>query len=596
MTEHTNGMPANSDKLVTNSPSFVIEELESRTGKWIARIRYAPTGRDTGLSVTLRETSDGSIGIDYGSRGRGKRRRTGKKNRQEAVYYAEAKLEQRIRNSFHSPDYLNASIEEAGGDPSPAQCFALWLSEKADAVTPAWLKNMKRVADIVDVIYGIGQSTLSMGQDFIDDYMERRTTSAIKFTNGRRPLAPTENPGTPAKELHMVFTALEYCANRRLDSDRTQKVLKFNPLADSSIVLPPRNDIRKKRPRTLAHYALLMSPVEQEDGSFLPAPVDRVPGAAPGVTRIITALALHTNRRRRAVNLIQRSEVARTQAEVRAMLTRLEKKKLPVRPEWACYFPNGLIEFPSAKDKEGSRKDQSDLEWHRIVPISRDLAEELDLYDEITGFYNWDPESYLLPSESDRTTPLDLRKVFDTKQVRRAPRDNYRTYTSNGEAIVVQKGDVLRDKNGNRQFSCHGGWYRRAEDIVREDLRRIGANPDDHYAVYAGEVLHAWRAGNVQRVEELGYMRSVIVDANRGERIHFNVNADYVLGWKTDGETTVVHYLPLDPEVMQAIVDNRNSDEILAERRAVKSRDAAAVLGNLDALRRKSRERRVEIV
>jgi hypothetical protein len=96
------------------------------------------------------------------------------------------------------------------------------------------------------------------------------------------------------------------------------------------------------------------------------------------------------------------------------------------------------------------------------------------------------------------------------------------------------------------------------------------------------EVFHGWRAGLARRVVKLRYLRRVQVDEKTGEQVLFNETARYFLGKSVEHDVLVVHYVGIDPEVLAAIAEFRNSDEVEREVRTRCAREERADLDVLD--------------
>ena len=580
------------------SEKFLLEEKDGE--RWVARLIWAPRGQPTGLWVRLYEPARGKIMIDYGSRASGGRKTTGKSDRQEAIWHAEEKLKKLvIKDTREDEDGrdLYDELADADGDPSLWDVFSLYLKDKpasntpGTGISPKWHGLVARVRDTCAYMFGRDFAALDATKQVADEYIERRTSEDIDFGGGRRRLYARDcEKGTAAKEVRIIFTVLKHASKKILHGER-RPALRYNPM--NAKELPAKSEGKGKRPITLDMYAALMDPVENEDGTFGPAPMDQVDPV--GRARIVYALQYHHGGRKGAytrhrsvrdrVPGMRRKDLARTQEEVRELFRRMEDfGAFGVTVEMAEYFAHGVVAYWWENDKEGCRADQSPQEWWRFYPLTEDMAAEWDLYHKRTeehygrkedgglgGAYDWHPDAPLFRDYDDSTQPLRDSTMWRATQYKKA-KGGEPNYTRTGAEVEAKARDVLRDEMGEPLIRSQGGWFRQAQYIARTIARERGEDPDKVMPIYHGEQSHGARGAWIKRVEECGWL--VQVKDHDDQPIDLNRHVLYLEGRKVPPTPRVRNYMKLWPEILMGIAEYRNRAEVMAERERLASEDA----------------------
>lgn len=583
---------------------FKLEEQEG--DRWSARLTWAPRGHPTGLSVRLYEPARGNIMIDYGSRSAGGRMTTGRSDRQEAIWHAEEKLKKLVVEETREDEDgrdLYDELGDADGDPTLWDVFNLYLKEKpasyrpGTGISPKWHGIVTRVRDTCAYLFGRDFPALDMTNDVSEEYVATRISEDIDFGDGRRKLYASDcTRGTAGKEVRIIFTVLKHASNKILHGER-RAALRYNPM--NAKELPAKADGKGKRPITLEMYAALMDPIENQDGTFEPAPMDRVDPV--GRARLIYALQYHHGGRKGAytrhrsvrerVPGMRRKDLARTPEEVRELFRRMEAfGAFGVTVEMAEYFPHGVLAYWWENDKEGCRADQDPKEWWRFYPLSEDLAAECDLYHRRTeeyygrkedgglgGVYDWHPDAPLFRDYEEPTEPLRDSTVWRATQYKKA-RGGEDNYTRSGASVKAEPRNLLRDEHGEPLIRAQGGWFRQAQYIAREIARERGQDPDKVMPIHHGEQAHGARAAWIKRVEECGWL--VQVKGHDDERVDLNRHVLYLEGRKVPPAPRVRNYMKLWPEVLMGIAEYRNREEVMAERERKASEDARAKLAD----------------
>lgn len=207
-----------------------------------------------------------------------------------------------------------------------------------------------------------------------------------------------------------------------------------------------------KDPLRVGHLLQLLSEEETHGGKILPAPVDAADPS--GQLRLTVSILFDQARRRESVTMLRRRNIAVTPEEVRAMLERING---PVRPEWAHYFMNGLIEWEGELDKEG---------YHRVYPISDFLKAELDLYEERVGWSAFGLNDWLFKSPTDPAQPIPWKTLYNTPERRKAKKgESY--LNASGREGTAQGGEICYLPSGEEKLLRKGGRYHRAVRLLR---------------------------------------------------------------------------------------------------------------------------------
>ena len=299
--------------------------------------------------------------IDYGTREAGGRKTTGTSDRQAAIWHAEEKLKKLVvaetREDEDGRD-LYDDLGDAEGDPTLWYVFELYLKEKPASnkpgmgLSPKWHGVITRVRDTCAYMFGRDFAALNMTNQVADEYIATRTSEDIDLGEKRRTLYARDcDKVTAAKEVRIIFTVLKYATSKILHEKRSA-ALRYNPMNAKD--LPAKADGKGKRPITLEMYAALMDPIENEDGTFDRAPMDRVDRV--GRARLIYALQYHHGGRKGAytrhrsvrerVPGMRRKDLARTPEEVLELFRRMEAfGAFGVTVEMAEYFPHGVLAY-----------------------------------------------------------------------------------------------------------------------------------------------------------------------------------------------------------------------------------------------------------
>lgn len=144
-----------------------------------------------------------------------------------------------------------------------------------------------------------------------------------------------------------------------------------------------------------------------------------------------------------------------------------------------------------------------------------------------------------------------------------------------GEHLVDREGNKIarQDENGRWLHSKPGGRFYRAEEIARDDMQTEGLDWAELFDYARGSLVHSWRGHLEILIETLDYIRSVM--AENGDQINLTRHADYLLGRKLEKSVRFDHYIPVDPHILNGMVELREADEVLAERGIRKAAEIA---------------------
>lgn len=552
------------------------ESTGRKSDRWLGRLEWVPKGKSTGLQIRLAERSTGVIELDRGGRGAGSRSSTFTRDRQKAVDIAVDELRRLVRERLEDRE-IDEEVEEAGGDLTLSQAKRKVLQLQKKRVKKAQLDEIERIFDISIALKGPEWSVLLMDETFVDQYFDRRTTTTIVFpaylARPNPSLAPC-GEYKAAKELHTLAAQIRMLSNTPRTPGEQPRVLRFCPfhspvvvdrMPDPKVLMGP-----PKRPLHAEHLLELLSEWTDPEGKVHPAPVDDVDPS--GQLRLTLAILYDQARRRESVTMLRRRNIARTEAEVRAMLERING---PIRPEWAPHFVNGLTEWEGEMDKEG---------FHRVYPNSNFFRAELDLYERRAGWMERDPDDWLFRSPTDPTVPLPGHTLYNTPEPRKA-KSGEEYFDRVGRKCTAEGGEICYFRNGEVRYKRKGGRYQRAVALLRHRLHDEGRNPDVVFPVHEGEVAHGYRGGWAVRMNELGYGRTVKVDDKL--EIDLDQNADYLGDWAVTGTVKNERYVSLNPVVLMGIVECRNSNEVIedvARMRAEETRRSMDALARLREL------------
>ena len=561
-----------SDGLTVPDDYLLTQSTGSKTGRWLARLAWAPDGESTRLHLRLAERPNGVIEMDRGGRGAGSRLSTFTRDRQAAVDIAKEQLRILIRERLEDRE-VDEEVEEAGGDLTLSQSKRKILQLEKDNLDTAYLAQIERVFDIAIALKGAEWSVLLIDERFVDLYMERRTKTTIKFPDHLdRPNAALSSCGeyTAAKELHNLAAQIRKLSDMPRAPGEADRALRFCPFRSPLVVkrMPDPEALMgpPKRPLHAEHLVELLGEWTDPEGKVHPAPVDAVDPS--GQLRLTVAILYDQARRRESVTMPRRRNIALTEPEVRAMLERING---PIRPEWARHFVNGLMEWEGEVDKQG---------FHRVYPISTFLNAELELFENRAAWMERDPDDWLFPRPTDPRLSLPWHTLYNTPEPRKA-KQGEEYVNSSGKKQTARGDEICHFTNGEVRFKRKGGRYQRAVALLRHRLRTEGRNPEAVFPVYKGEVAHGWRDGWAVRMNELGYGQTIKVDDKL--EIDLDQNADYLGDWAISGTVKHERYVSLHPLILMGIVECRPAKEVAEE---VARMRADETRRNMDALAR----------
>lgn len=553
---------------------FMVEESRGRkTGRWVASVIWAPKGAPTALRVRLAERPNGVLELDRGERRGGGRSSTFTTDRQEAVDIAVAELRKIVRNRLDERD-IDAEVVEAGGDLTLWQAKQKVLQLQKTRVGAAHFEHIERLFDVAMALKGTDWSVLLIDETFVDLWMTARTTQAIRFPEHlERPnasLAPCSKY-TAAKELHALAAQVRMLSNTRRAPGEKATALSFCPFHSPTVLdrMPDPASLMgpPKRPLHTHHLVALLSEWTDTDGIVHPAAVDSVDPS--GQLRFTIAIMYDQARRRESVTMLRVRNIALTQAEVRAILARING---PVGEEWAPYFRNGIIEWEGEQDKQG---------YHRIYPISDFVSAELRVYEDRARLSARHPDDWLFPSSTDPQSPIPWKTLYNTPEPRKAVPDE-RYADASGTVRTAEGGEVCYDPSGEVRYARRGGRYQRAVALLRHRQRANGG-PAELFPVHEGEVVHGWRDGWAVRAHELGYGRMVSIGDQT--EIDLDQNADYLGNWAVGGTVKHERYVSLHPVVLMGITESRNSHIIVEEIASLRAKETRRGIEALAQLR-----------
>lgn len=249
---------------------------------------------------------------------------------------------------------------------------------------------------------------------------------------------------------------------------------------------------------------------------------------------------MFTGRRFEAILRLRVEDVV---LDLQGMRRVLEEADEVCRVHWADHFQWGLLNFRRAWDKEGH---------HWPVPISSTLRRAIDQYLSARGL----TEGPLFPAVHDPTRPL--------------------------AQSVIAKNPWRDPKTGRIKI----GRFDRAWRLARKYLERAGKDPDELMPIRSGYKLHRIRAFFATHMAALGYGQASL-DSDAGHSLDDHV--DYIGSWAMGGDVKSDSYVPLDPEILMAVVEWRRAEEVLGRRASLTAERAARARSEIDAVLRADR-------
>lgn len=543
---------------LTTSEGFELEPIKTSTGRWTARLWYSTQQgrrRHRICSVTLREPERGGIVFDLGSREKGGRLRLGTRDPQEAIQEAEKRLA-RIGSALVAGGAVQTMMEYAGGDLTIPQLAAVFFAEKGphreNGIGQHHADNMARMFDVMTELNGHDWTVSQADQEWIHRMIEERmkgvTFSRVKE---RSPLGHVE--WNTARDSVGYFMGAVLVATNTPDPNRPGRTMQdLDPFARAGVELPKGRAPAQKPSVGTEHYLRLMLPVAR-DGHILPAPVDRADET--GATRLMQAAFFHLGVRRGQLLVAKRGHLALTPREVQVMIA--QHGHSIRNQDWRYFVEHGLWLFDGDQNKMAHVDKEG---YTRVMPISADLREEIDLYFERNPDIAGDrPDAPLLRAPSNATMPLSNSAAYGTP-------DWVWVLDSAGEPITDAHGKHIHavDENGRWKIRRHRGRFYRALEIARDDIIAEGRDWSELYPYESGSLVHVWRGHLEILFEALGYIREVAVEG--GGSINLTRHADYLLMRKMEDSVRFEHYIPLDPTILLGMVAMREAEEVLAER------------------------------
>lgn len=549
--------------LVTGD-NFELEEIETKSGRWAARLWFVTRqGRTKNYvcSAVLRERARGHIILDLGSRGRGGRPSLGTSDYQKAVERAQKRLA-RLGQALVTRGEIERTLEVAGGDLTIPQLAAVYFDKKNPRkrnIGQHHADNMVRMFDIMLELNGPDWTVSRADQAWIDR-MIREQMEGISFTRVDR--QPLEARGwNTARDAVGYFMGAVSLACRTPDPHRPgRKMQDTDPFEREDVELPKGRAPKPKKPVGIEHHLRLMTPVRL-DGQELPAPVDRADPS--GITRLMQAAFFGLGVRRKQLRRAKRGHLALTPAGVRIMVARYGHS---IRNEDARHLEHGAWLLEGAESKMGHLGEE---EYTRVLPLSFDLRGEIELYLERNpDVAKGDPESPLFPSSQHPGRPISDSVMFGAHE--------WQWETGpDGEPLRDLDGNLIaqQDDGGRWRLKRKGGRFYSAEDIVRDDLTAQGIEWTELFPYDRGSCVHSWRGHLEVLMETLGYIRTVVGDD--GREINLTRHVDYLLGRKLSKSVRFRHYIPLDPAILMGMIELQEADQVLAQRGVRKAAQVA---------------------
>jgi integrase len=463
--------------------------------------------------VVLRQKQKGAIQLDLGFRGKGGRISTGKQDLNEAIAFAEAHLMTTWASALweqRGPSSLAPGVKE---NLTLADAITLCRKFYIPKQTAQWAQSLERVFDTVLEIFGGGFPLHLIGDSFVRNYIERRTSDGIAFKRVQRlELAPCQ-PCTALGDVKDFAAAIRTLC-KVPDGD---PVLAADPFRN--VTWPDGEEFEKRyrEPASVELYEVLMAEfTDPKTGERLPAPVDVIDPS--GALRWLVAVLFHTGHRLNSCLNLRAGHIVTDLPTIRQ---KLHEARGAHRAQWAKAFAvHGAIWFDGAHEK-GKRT--------RLVPMSLGLHLEWIRYTTLHG--EWAPSDVLMPAVLDATRPMSKSTLCKTRY-------------SNG---VTEK---------------KGGRYREALYLAREYLARAGRDPDDIAPMVKGEFIHGWRRCFATTLRDLGWG-----NFDFGEKVHLERHVNFLGGWSIlGGHVREERYVRLDAELLLAAVNFRPVVEVLKVR------------------------------
>lgn len=472
-------------------------DLVSKPGSQLRRYRITYAGH----SVALQERS-GAAAIQMET-GRRKEDRTSTETRSwlEALRRAERVIRERASADHESPDKTVRQVS-TGGDPDLSLVFDFYVQHRFSgkrAVSAAHARKLDRVMAIIEHVYGTRRPVSFYGQEFVEDYVDLRTTQDIVFPDHfeRRDCGRVK-VRTAIGELKDLSGVIRYA--------KKKGIVQVNPLegyewgawlvGDAHAVEHMEEAHTQRYPLLLARPQLL----DPATGERLEPPVYRIACADGGARlRCILAFMFHHGHRWVSVQSVLCEDVALTREEVQALL-----RVAPNHREWwADWFPYGGILWRRSK-----------VDYLRFTPFSRAMRTEIDRWR--LHHPCWRPGVPLFPQVHNWLKPISDSSVRE--------------------------------------------WVRKATAIARADQQRLGTPQDQVERWLSGAILHGYRDHWATMMDQLGYGWEAAQKGSAKLALHNHVA--FCGDWATSGGTQAEVYAKLHPGILQAVMEFERAESV----------------------------------
>jgi hypothetical protein len=336
-----------------------------------------------------------------------------------------------------------------------------------------------------------------------------------------------------------AFLRAIHCARNAHPTIQNRRFLSIDPFAGDDIDLPDEASGNWKRVLTLDDYAYLLKPLNI-GGRELPAPLDDLNDG--GVRRCLSSFFVFHGVRRTGGRLLQRKDVAVTPEEVETMI---RKHGRYIREDDIAAFKDRIcILYVGEKQKMGYRDAEH---YTRVVPCNRLHEQEIRRYFNLRRLWDADPEVYIFSAKEDGSVPICGNTLFKPEfdYVRRA----------DGEIMLDAHGKkVLRyDENGLPKFVRQPGHWYEAVHRAQEYLTMQGQDWRQMFPIHDREAVHGFRANLETTFVQCGWLQEGRRES--GQDLEPPRYVDYVMNRKMSTNVRNEHYVPLEPQLLLAIVD-----------------------------------------
>lgn len=485
-------------------------KVELVSGKGSAMRRFRITYAEH--SITLQERPGGaSIQMETGRR---KEDRISTQTRcwLEALRQAERVILERAFADHVQPDQEIATTP-AAGDPDLFVVIELYVRKRfsgKNAVSAAHARKLDRVFAIIEHVYGLRRPVSYFGAQFVERYVDLRTTREITFpAHFDRRACGKVKVRTAIGELKDFAGVLQFATKKG--------VIRSNPLEGynwETWLAGDQNAVEHMEEAHTRRYPLLLARphlLDSATGERLEAPVHRIICVDGGARlRCILAFMFHHGHRWVSVQSILCEDIALTREEMQALL-----REAPNHREWwADWFPHGGILWRRSK-----------VDYLRFTPFSRAMRSEIDRWR--AHHPCWRPGVPLFPQMHNRT------KAVSDSSVRE--------------------------------------WVRKAHEIARADQARLGVPREQVERWLSGAILHGYRDHWATVMDQLGYGWDAARKGNSKLDLHNHVA--FCGDWAVAGGTQAEVYAKLHPGILQAIMEFERA-ELVYQRFSAQAADA----------------------